>query len=439
MHRISSQQPRSLASTFLFIPDTVCHRLVRLLDDASHIRSGYSDLLIHEQAFLNLTLRQLTCPGIPGWYCTPDFDDGSRLTLDRSVAGQITITAYREGMASDRLILMPTHALWKNISNRLTHSNLIQEWRDWAATPAPREQRAVALERGTTCMTRGETELSLIRLGLTSLPDLPDSLTMLYVSENQLTSLPDLPDSLTTLDAGNNSLTHLPVLPPSLTSLYAWINLMTSLPDLPGSLTTLYAGSNRLTSLPVLPPSLTMLDATINQLTSLPVLPPSLTMLDASRNQLTSLPVLPPSLTTLDASHNQLTSLPVLPPSLTTLDVNENQLTSLPVLPPSLTTLEARHNQLISLPDLPDFLTGLDVSQNWLTTFPPLPASLQGQDVGFSRQRTVSSTLASAIIPWYPKERQGTVRNAWTPRAAEENTPSFTEFLKQLNENACAR
>ncbi|EHJ4128020.1 hypothetical protein J1C08_000637 [Escherichia fergusonii] len=94
---------------------------------------------------------------------------------------------------------------------------------------------------------------------------------------------------------------------------------------------------------------------------------------------------------------------------------------------------------MTALPDLPPSLTTLDISGNQLTRLPSLPASLQGQDVGFSRQRTVSSTLASAIIPWYPEERQGTVRTAWTSRVAEENAVAFTTFLTRLNENPCAR
>ncbi|WP_306789683.1 NEL-type E3 ubiquitin ligase domain-containing protein, partial [Escherichia fergusonii] len=40
---------------------------------------------------------------------------------------------------------------------------------------------------------------------------------------------------------------------------------------------------------------------------------------------------------------------------------------------------------------------------------------------------------------WYPEKRPEIVCPAWFPRAAEENTPSFTTFLDRLNEHTCAR
>ncbi|HHN8622386.1 TPA: NEL-type E3 ubiquitin ligase domain-containing protein [Escherichia fergusonii] len=361
----------------------------------------------------------MTGTGIPDTYQTPDFDDGSLLILDLSVAGQATLTAYATGKTPAHLTLTPVHPAWADVCNGPVHATLIHEWCNWAATSAPGERRDEALRRVTECVVRGDTELHLDKLKLSSLPTLPPLLTKLAARKNQLTELPTLPLSLKELDIGNNRLTRLPDQLPSLTMLSVVSNRLTSLPDLPPSLTRLYAWANSLTRLPDLPPSLTTLYASNNQLTALPVLPPSLTRLDAWSNSMTRLPDLPPSLTTLDISRNQLTSLPDLPFSLTRLDAWSNSMTALPDLPPSLTTL--------------------DISGNQLTRLPSLPASLQGQDVGFSRQRTVSSTLASAIIPWYPEERQGTVRTAWTSRVAEENAVAFTTFLTRLNENPCAR
>ncbi|HDW3139699.1 TPA: hypothetical protein RMM22_003169 [Escherichia fergusonii] len=461
----------------------------------------------------------MTGTGIPDTYQTPDFDDGSLLILDLSVAGQATLTAYATGKTPAHLTLTPVHPAWADVCNGPVHATLIHEWCNWAATSAPGERRDEALRRVTECVVRGDTELHLDKLKLSSLPTLPPLLTKLAARKNQLTELPTLPLSLKELDIGNNRLTRLPDqlpsltmlsvvsnrltslpdLPPSLTRLYAWANSLTRLPDLPPSLTTLYASNNQLTALPVLPPSLKQLsvwlnlltsvpdlppslkelDVCLNQLTALPTLPLSLKRLSAGGNRLTSLPDLPPSLTILalgnnrlthlpdlphsltilsvgynrltrlpdlpssltrlDAWSNSMTRLPDLPPSLTTLDISRNQLTSLPDLPFSLTRLDAWSNSMTALPDLPPSLTTLDISGNQLTRLPSLPASLQGQDVGFSRQRTVSSTLASAIIPWYPEERQGTVRTAWTSQVAEENAVAFTTFLTRLNENPCAR
>ncbi|HCO7576772.1 TPA: leucine-rich repeat domain-containing protein, partial [Escherichia fergusonii] len=463
--------PRTLATW----PASSCHQLLSLLcaENAAELASG-------DRKLLNQMLLQMTGTGIHDTYHTPVFDDGSRLTLNLSVAGQATLTAYAPGQTLFcGLTLTPVHPAWADVCNGPVHATLIHEWRNWSAEPAPGERRDEALRRVTECVVQGETKLNLDNLGLSSLPELPDSLTVLFARNNQLTTLPELPDSLTVLFASNNQLTTLPELPDSLTVLFASNNQLTTLqelpdslkhfdvsnnqlttlpelpdlltkldvsnnqlttlPELPDSLTVLFASNNQLTTLPELPDSLTVLFASYNQLTTLPELPDSLTVLFASNNQLTTLQELPDSLKHLDVSNNQLTTLPELPDSLTKLDVSNNKLTNLPELPASLKILDVGANQLTDLPELPPSLTSLEVNYNYLADLPPLPASLQGQDVGFSNQRTGSSALASAIVPWYPEKRPEIVCPAWFPRAAEENTPSFTEFLKQLNENACAR
>ncbi len=93
-------------------------------------------------------------------------------------------------------------------------------------------------------------ELGCWNNNLTSLPELPNSLTRLYCWNNNLTSLPELPNSLTYLSCYNNNLTSLPELPNSLTDLDCKNNNLTSLPELPNSLTKLYCEDNYLTSLP---------------------------------------------------------------------------------------------------------------------------------------------------------------------------------------------
>src|SRR3989338_361290 len=103
-------------------------------------------------------------------------------------------------------------------------------------------------------------------------------------------------------------------------------NQLTSLPEIPPSLHILYCPYNQLTSLPELPPSLQGLYCPYNQLTSLPELPPSLQGLYCYNNQLTSLPELPPSLQILYCSYNQLTSLPELSPNLQELYCSDNPL-----------------------------------------------------------------------------------------------------------------
>ena len=66
---------------------------------------------------------------------------------------------------------------------------------------------------------------------LTTLPDLPQSLTRLWCYENELTILPDLPQSLTVLECDNNQLTTLPALHYGLTELVCGGNQLTTLPD----------------------------------------------------------------------------------------------------------------------------------------------------------------------------------------------------------------
>src|SRR3989344_4867887 len=83
-------------------------------------------------------------------------------------------------------------------------------------------------------------------------------------------------------------------------------NQLTSLPELPPSLHILYCPYNQLTSLPELPPSLQILNCSYNQLTSLPELPPSLQSLNCYSNHFTSLPELPPSLQELYCPYNPL-------------------------------------------------------------------------------------------------------------------------------------
>jgi Leucine-rich repeat (LRR) protein len=235
---------------------------------------------------------------------------------------------------------------------------------------------------------------------LTTIPQLPPSLTYLDCSANQLATLPALPASLIELHCNGNQLTSLPTLPSSLAILNCSGNQLTTLPTLPASLTFLNSNENNLTSLPNLSPSLGRLECGYNQITSLPTLPSSITYLDCYLNQLTSLPTLPSALTQINCELNQLTSLPNLPTTLTSLRCNVNQLTSLPVLPPSLITLQSSHNQLNSLPILPVSLTHLDVSNNLFSSLPNMPAALSNLFCA-ENQLTTLPTLPLALNNLY--------------------------------------
>lgn len=90
------------------------------------------------------------------------------------------------------------------------------------------------------------TKLDLSNLGLTELPELPDTLEVLRCSFNRLTSLPDLPNTLEALNCSNNQLTSLPELPYKLKELFCSGNKLTSLPELPNTLETLLCYGNQL-------------------------------------------------------------------------------------------------------------------------------------------------------------------------------------------------
>ena len=107
-------------------------------------------------------------------------------------------------------------------------------------------------------------------------------------------------------------------------------NKLTSLPELPKSLKVLYCFSNKLTNLPELPKGLEVLKCFNNKLTKLPELPKSLETLSCHHNKLTNLPELPKSLKELDCSNNKLKVLPELPNTLKELICYSNKITSLP-------------------------------------------------------------------------------------------------------------
>ena len=149
-------------------------------------------------------------------------------------------------------------------------------------------------------------KLDFNRKKMTSLPDLPETLKILYCQENQLTSLPSLPQTLKKLICTHNQLTSLPPLPNSLKILWCNDNQLTSLPPLPDTLKVLLCQNNQLIFLPNLPESLRELYCSDNRLTSLPDLPESLIVLYCDNNQLTTLPAFPKKLKVLDYRNNQL-------------------------------------------------------------------------------------------------------------------------------------
>jgi Leucine-rich repeat (LRR) protein len=148
--------------------------------------------------------------------------------------------------------------------------------------------------------------LSITGLNITSLPELPPTVTHLWCYHVPLTSLPTLPPSLITLDCTGTNITSLPELPSSLTHLYCIDTSLTCLPELPSGLRTLGCMETNITSLPKLPPTLVELLCAITPLTSLPILPSGLQTLYCCDTQITELPELPPSLKELSCNNTPL-------------------------------------------------------------------------------------------------------------------------------------
>jgi len=188
-----------------------------------------------------------------------------------------------------------------------------------------------------------ESDYLLINRRYNEITRFPDHVTMLVIDGVDEYELPPFPPGLITLRYSNSKITTLPQLPDSLT-LLACYSIKINLPILPPNLTSLAYARNNLTVLPELPDSLESLTVIQNELTVLPRLPDRLQQLSCRGNKLIILPELPDRLLEFDCSNNKLTILPELPTGLQQLICSDNKLTALPTLPTSLDHLECRGN-----------------------------------------------------------------------------------------------
>ncbi len=180
----------------------------------------------------------------------------------------------------------------------------------------------------------GLKELYCNNNDLITITDLPDSLELIYCSDNQLTALPaSLPAKLEQLKCENNKLNALPELPNSLLILFCSDNLLSALPALPNNLDNLTCNDNFLFYLPPLPNQLTSIHANLNQLTKLPELPKTMKKLFCEQNELQSLPELPESLKTLEISGNPIACLPELPYDIEEIGYDFTNINCLPNIP----------------------------------------------------------------------------------------------------------
>lgn len=87
------------------------------------------------------------------------------------------------------------------------------------------------------------TTLNYSGQDLIELPELPDTLEMLYCRNNKLYKLPELPINLKLISCGKNNLTSLPKLPDTLETLSCTDNYLTKL-NVPDNLQSLSCGNN---------------------------------------------------------------------------------------------------------------------------------------------------------------------------------------------------
>lgn len=206
--------------------------------------------------------------------------------------------------------------------------------------------------------------LNIYNLNLSTLPELPPSLTKLICESTSISNITKLPDGLTFLDCSDNNLSTLPELPSGLKYLDCSNNNISILPEFPEDLTKFYCTSNSIINLNELPVNLTKLDISFNRIITLPNLPVGLTYIDCSNNNISNLPELPDGLKYLYCSDNNITTLPDLPINLTKLDVSFNTITTLPKIPAGLIKLDVGSNKLTSIPKLPNGLSEFEFGLN---------------------------------------------------------------------------
>lgn len=219
-------------------------------------------------------LHSLTYGGGPGLFTTSESPDGGKLCIDRTKAGQATVSVMVENEILDAIIIDPTHPAWVSLYT-------VTEWESWAAIHGDTEKRDIAVRRIFECYFQGKKTLDLSNLGLTSLPEmLPGGITELNLANNHLSTLVELPGTLQILRANNNKLNELPLLPTGLRELYINDNKLPYLRQFPVSLQIIDVVNNNLCFLPYLHYGLKSIKVRGNTFNSFPKLPVSVEHVD---------------------------------------------------------------------------------------------------------------------------------------------------------------
>jgi GTPase SAR1 family protein len=279
---------------------------------------------------------------------------------------------------------------------------------------------------------KGATELDLVGMGLTELPEAIGSLTQLQeldLSHNQLTELPEAIGSLTQLQ-----------------SLGLSGNRLTELPEAIGSLTQLQEldlSDNQLAELPEAIVSLTQLeklDLSSNQLTVIPEVIASFTQLqelNLSNNYLTTLPEAIGSLSKLqilDLFFNQLTRLPRSLSDLSELNIltlSGNNFSSFPDVILSLHSLEelyAIQNEIEQLPNEIGSLTKLKTLRLGGNII--APRNFYAEAKGYGNKLTSLPHGLTKLTQLVELDLDGNPLNLDIAAAYEQGTEAVMQYLR---------
>jgi hypothetical protein len=217
-----------------------------------------------------------------------------------------------------------------------------------------------------------------------------------------LTVSPIFNEGLQEVRLDNNAgLTELSALPASLLKLYCRRTGLTHLPQLPEGLVTLGISNCALQdtaarpAIPNFPASLIYIDIQHNQVSRLPAIPPALRTLQVSHNQIQFIPTLPDTLERFFCNDNQLQTFPTFP---ATVHLDPRYLGNNPLVPPyaaALAAFQAELQAVFAAPFDGGYFDRIDQArQAFRTTIQQLNARQRGRNVAAAKQ-----TLPQAGIP----------------------------------------
>jgi len=253
-----------------------------------------------------------------------------------------------------------------------------------------------------------------------------NNITRIDVSFVDITTVPILPLNLEVLCADNNfNLETIPVLPMRLRVLSLCLTGIQVLPELPETLEELYVSENPGICIEKLPPNLVVFVANSCELEELPNLPPSLTTLVVDGNYLEGLPELPTTMKIIIASNNQVLWLSRNIADLIHLEVlmvQNNVIRHIPTLPTGLREFNCAENNLKRLPILPESLIDFVFFGNPLI-YEFHHKRISAKDYVNGINRFVRSMSLSIIIHWLDSH----IEKKKTPETPNSNWETYSK------------